>query len=391
MNFATKAIRVGQAPDSDFGAAINPIYQSATFVWKNLDEMPKFDYTRVWNPNRDTLEQVIAALEGAEHCVCVSSGMAAVATAASLLEDGDHFLVAQDIYGGTHRIANVILCRQGIEISSFDPGDLQSLRDAIRPNTKMLIFEGPTNPTLRIPDIRAVADVAREHGIISVFDNTFASPCLQNPLALGVDVVIHSTTKYISGHSDVIGGAVLTNNREHHEKFFFFAKAVGLPPSPFDSWLSLRGVKTLALRMKQHCANAREVAKFLAKDSRIRTVYYPGLESHPDHELAKLQMKDFGGVVSFELDGTVEQAQTFAESTKIFLLAESLGGVESLLGYPWLMSHGCMTDEEKLAKGIRPTLMRLSVGIEDIEDILNDLDQALEKAFERECVAVAVR
>jgi len=390
MNFATKAIRIGQTPDSDYGAAINPIYQSATFVWKNLDELPKFDYTRVWNPNREALEKVVASLENAEHCVCVSSGMAAVATAISLLSDGDHLLVANDIYGGTHRIANMIIARQGIEIDFFDSGNVNSLITAIKPNSKMVIFEGPTNPTLRIPDIRLITNAAKKHGLISVFDNTLASPCLQNPLDLGVDIVIHSTTKYIGGHSDVIGGAVITNNPEFHERFFFFSKAVGLCPSPFDCWLALRGVKTLSLRMKQHCANARAVAEFLERNDRIEKVYFPGLEDHPDHAIAKKQMKDFGGMVSFELKGTVEQAKRFAESTKIFLLAESLGGVESLLGYPWLMSHGCLTDEEKRAKGLLPTLLRLSVGIEDIEDILEDLDQALTKAFssERELIAV---
>jgi cystathionine beta-lyase/cystathionine gamma-synthase len=388
MNFATKAIRVGQNPDSDHGAAINPIYQSATFVWKNLDDHPKFDYTRVWNPNREALEKVIAALENAEYCVCVSSGMAAVATAASLLEDGDHFLVAGDIYGGTHRIANMILTKQGIEISSFNACDPGSLEAAIRPNTKMLIFEGPTNPTLRVPDIRAIADICAKHGVISVFDNTFASPYLLNPLEYGVDIIVHSTTKYIGGHSDVVGGAVVTNNRAYYDKFFYFAKSVGLPPSPFDSWLTLRGAKTLSLRMRQHCANAIAVAEYLEKDERVSVVFFPGLASHPDHEIATSQLRGYGGMVSFELNGTVAEAKKFAEATQIILLAESLGGVESLLGYPWLMSHGAMADEEKLANGIRPTLFRLSVGIEDIEDIINDLDQALAAAFSGEFAAV---
>lgn len=381
MNFATKAIRVGQDPDSDHGAAINPIYQSATFVWKNLDDLPKFDYTRVSNPNRETLEKVLAALEGAEFCLCVGSGMAAVATAASMLRAGDHLVHASDIYGGTSRIAEHIFTAQGVEIDTFDCGSLSSLKSAIRPNTRMVLFEGPTNPTLRVPDIGAIAGIAREAGAISVFDNTFASPYLQNPLGFGVDVVIHSTTKYISGHSDVIGGAVLTDRPDLYEKFFFFGKAFGTPPSPFDNWLSLRGLKTLSLRMRQHCANAEAVAGFLSEDQRVARVYFPGLTSHPDHELAKRQMRGFGGIVSFELDGTIVQAKAFAESTRVFLLAESLGGVESLLGYPWLMSHGCMTDAEKLGKGIRPNLLRLSVGIEDIEDILDDLRQALDQAF----------
>jgi cystathionine beta-lyase/cystathionine gamma-synthase len=235
MNFATKAIRVGQNPDGDFGAVINPIYQSATFAWKSLDEVPQFDYTRVSNPNRDTLEQVLASLEGAQHCVCTGSGMAAVATAASILKAGDHVLLAGDIYGGTYRLANVWLTRQGIEVSSFEACDLESLEESLRPNTKLIIFEGPTNPKLRVPDIRAVATRAREAGVLTAFDNTFASPALQNPLDFGVDIVIHSTTKYIGGHSDVIGGAVLTNDKDLYDHFFLHAKSVGSCPSPFDN------------------------------------------------------------------------------------------------------------------------------------------------------------
>ncbi len=382
MKFSTKAIRTAQDPDAQYGAAINPIYQSATFVWKNLDGLPKFDYTRVCNPTRDTLEQVIAELEGAKHCICVSSGMAAVLCSLSLLKAGDHLLLAKDIYGGTFRIAKEVLVHQGIEISFFDETDPEAFTAAIKDNTKAMIFEGPSNPTLRIPDIKALTDRAKRAGVVTVYDNTFGSPYLLNPLEFGVDIVIHSTTKYINGHSDVIGGAVLTNSTEFYDKFFFYSKAVGLPPSPIDTWLTLRGLKTLSVRMRQHCENAIAVADFLAGDPRAKVVYFPGLKSHPDHELAKKQMRGFGGMVSFDINGDIATAKAFAESTKVFLLAESLGGVESLLGYPWLMSHGCLTDEDKLAKGIRPNLLRLSVGIEDIEDLLADLKQALNKAFE---------
>lgn len=380
MKFATRAIRVAQDPDSDHRAVINPIYQSATFAWKSLDDVPRIDYTRVTNPNRDTLEQVLASLEGAEYCVCMSSGMAAVAGVCSLLKSGDHLLVASDIYGGTHRLADEWLTRQGIEVSFFDSCDLDSFAPALRPETKMVIFEGPTNPTLRIPNIPEIARLAKEAGVLSVFDNTFASPALQNPLALGVDVVLHSTTKYIGGHSDVIGGALLTNDRELFDHFYLYAKSVGFCPSPFDNWLTLRGLKTLSLRMERHCQNAQAVAEWLQEDARVATVYFPGLESHPDHLLAAKLMKAPGGMVSFEVNGTAEQTRRFAESTQVFLLAESLGGVESILGYPALMSHGCLSEEERLAKGIRPTLIRLSIGIEDIEDILADLDQALTNA-----------
>jgi cystathionine beta-lyase/cystathionine gamma-synthase len=371
------------------GAVINPVYQSATFVWKNLDKYPQFDYTRVCNPNKDSLEQVLASLEGANHCVYVGSGMAAILMAFSLLKSGDHLLIANDIYGGTWRMAHEIIDRNGIEVSDFDANTLEDFDQKVKPNTKMLIFEGPTNPKLRMPDIKAVCDKAKGYGILTVFDNTFASPYLLNPLDYGVDIVVHSTTKYINGHSDVIGGAVLTNDPDLHEKFFFYNRAVGLPPSPFDTFLTLRGLKTLPVRMRQHCENAQKVAELLYEDPRVEVVNYPGLPSHPDYEVAKKQLRGFGGMLSFELKGGREEAKAFAEATQVFLLAESLGGVESLVGYPWLMSHGSLTDEDKLARGIRPILLRLSVGIEDIEDILEDLRQALDAAFANSKVAAA--
>lgn len=381
MRFSTKAIRVAQGPDGDFGAVINPIYQSATFAWRDLDSIPPHDYTRCSNPNRATLEQVIASLEQGQFCTLFSSGMAAIVAAFSLLKSGDHLLVAGDIYGGTHRVAEQMLPRQGITASSFDAGNPASVSDAIRPNTKMLIFETPTNPNLTLADIAAIAAEARKHGVLSVVDNTFASPYLQNPLALGVDIVVHSTTKYISGHSDVIGGAVITNDESIATAVFEFNKTIGASPSPFDNWLTLRGLKTLALRMERHCSNALRVAEFLESHPHVAKVHYPGLPSHPDHELAKRQMKAFGGMVSFELAGNASNAKKFAESTSVFLLAESLGGVESLIGYPPLMSHACMTEEQRLAMGVVPNGIRLSVGIEDIDDLIEDLDSALRAAF----------
>jgi len=381
MRFATRAIRVGQNPDGDFRAVVNPIYQSATFAWQDLDHVPAIDYTRCANPNRKVAESVIAALENAEHCLCTGSGMSAVIAAFSLLESGDHLLMAGDIYGGTHRVAETILPKHGIQVSEFDARQPESLRIAAKPNSKMVVFETPTNPNLTLADIRAISAEAHKLGLLSVLDNTFASPYLQNPLELGADIVIHSTTKYIGGHSDVIGGAVVTNDSKLHEKFVEFSKTVGVAPSPFDLWLTVRGAKTLELRMERHCSNALAVAQFLEKHPKVARVHYPGLPSHPDHELAKRQMRAFGGMVSFEVDGAEADARRVAESTRIFLLAESLGGVESLIGYPPLMSHACMTEEQRLQRGILPTGLRLSVGIESIEDLLEDLDEALAAVF----------
>jgi cystathionine beta-lyase/cystathionine gamma-synthase len=377
MRFATKALRVGQDLDPQYRCVVQPLYQTATFGWEDLDNIPKFDYTRCGNPNRNTLEQVIAALENGEHCVLFSSGMAAIVAAFSLLKQGDHLLMARDIYGGTFRIAEKYLPRQGITTSEFCANNPFSINEAVQENTKMLIFETPTNPNLRVSDIEAVTKIAKQHGLIVVFDNTFASPALQQPLDLGVDIVVHSTTKYISGHSDVIGGAVVTNDPALHEHIFEWNKAVGSQPSPFDCWLSLRGVKTLACRMRAHCENAQAVAEFLAGHPKVKRVSYPGLPEHPDHQIAKRQMTGFGGMLAFEVDGTVEQARKVAESTKVFLLAESLGGVESLIAYPPLMSHATMTEEQRVDRGIPPTMLRLSVGVEDGQDLIEDLDRAL--------------
>jgi cystathionine beta-lyase/cystathionine gamma-synthase len=377
MRFATKAIRVGQDPDSDFRAVVTPLYQSATFGWEDLDHIPRVDYTRCTNPNREVLEQVIASLENAKHCVVFSSGMAAIMGAFSLLKQGDHVLAASDIYGGTFRLGEKYLPKYGITYSEFEAKDTASLIAAIQSNTKMVIFESPTNPNLRIMDIKAIAEECKARGIISVFDNTFASPYLQNPIDLGIDIVVHSTTKYINGHSDVIGGAVITSNDEYHLAIYEYLKAVGSVPSPFDCWLSLRGVKTLAARMKQHCLNAQAIAEFLEKHPKVARVHYPGLKSHPDHELAKRQMSGFGAMLAIEVKENEKDARRVAEKTRIFQLAESLGGVESLMAYPPLMSHATMTAEQRLEKGIPPTMLRLSVGIEDIQDLIEDLEQAL--------------
>lgn len=379
MRFATKALRVGQDPDPKFRAVIPPLYQSATFAWEDLGHIPAIDYTRCSNPNRVILEEVVAALENGKHCTLFASGMAAIGATFSLLQNGDHLLMANDIYGGTFRLAEKHLPRQGITTSFFDAHNPATIADVVQPNSKLLIFETPTNPNLRVSDIAAVVAEAKKHGLIVVFDNTFASPALQNPLDLGVDIVVHSTTKYISGHSDVIGGATITNNAEYNTQIFEWNKAWGAVPSPFDCWLSLRGVKTLGCRMKAHCANAQAVAEFLAGHPKVARVHYPGLPDHPDHEVAKKQMSGFGGMLAFELH-SVEAARKVAEGTEVFLLAESLGGVESLVAYPPLMSHATMSEEQRLERGIPPTMLRLSIGVEDAEDLIADLAQALERA-----------
>lgn len=388
MRFSTRTLRIGQDPDREHGAVINPIYQSATFVWENLDTMPKHDYTRVVNPNRTSLEAVLAELEYARYAVAFGSGMAAIAAAFSLLEAGDHLIIASDIYGGTYRLAKSQLTRQGIEVDEFDASRPESLREVVKENSKLVIFESPTNPTLKIMDVAAIAAVARECGILSVVDNTFASPYLQNPIDLGVDIVVHSTTKYISGHSDVIGGAIITNHEFIYQQALTYIKTVGSVPSPFDCWLTIRGVKTLSVRMERHCSNAQRIAEYLATHPRVKHVYYPGLENDPGHEIAKKQMRAFGGMVSFEVDGTTEQTKRFAEACRIFQLAESLGGVESIIGYPPVMSHGCMSAEEREAMGVYDTQIRLSVGIEDVEDLIEDLELAFETAFAREATTV---
>ena len=379
MRFATKALRVGQDPDPKFRAVIPPLYQSATFAWEDLDHIPAIDYTRCQNPNREVLEKVIAALENGTYCTLFASGMAAIGGTFSLLQQGDHLLMANDIYGGTFRLAEKHLPRQGISTSFFCAHHPLEIHEAVQENTKMLIFETPTNPNLRVSDIEAVVREAKKHNLIVVFDNTFASPALQNPLDLGVDVVVHSTTKYISGHSDVIGGATVTNDQALNTQIFEWNKAWGAVPSPFDCWLSLRGVKTLACRMKAHCANAQAVAEFLAGHPKVARVHYPGLPNHPDHATAKKQMSGFGGMLALELHST-ESARRVAEGTEVFLLAESLGGVESLVAYPPLMSHATMSEEQRLERGIPPTMLRLSVGVEDATDLIEDLAQALEKA-----------
>ena len=377
MKFPTKTIRLWQEPHPPFRSIVPPLYQTATFGWEDLENAPPFDYTRVGNPTRAALEEVYAGIENAKYGLAHGSGMAAVATVCSLLKQGDHIAATEDIYGGTYRLFEVFLKKQGISGSYVDETDPANLEEAIQPNTKLVWLETPTNPTLRICDISACCEISKRIGAITALDNTFASPYLQNPLDLGCDIVMHSTTKYINGHSDVVGGALMWNSDELMDPLLLYAKSAGNGPSPFDCWLTLRGVKTLAVRMEKHCENAKVVADFLDGHTKVSKVHFPGLKSHPQHVLASKQMRGFGGMVSFELAGGVEAAKAFAAKTSIFILGESLGGVESLLAWPPVMSHATMSEELRVSRGIPGSLLRLSVGIEDSEDQLADLDQAL--------------
>ncbi|HJT57782.1 MAG TPA: cystathionine gamma-synthase [Ktedonobacteraceae bacterium] len=377
MKFATKAIHAGQEPDPSTGAVMTPIFQTATYAQAGLGENKGFEYSRTDNPTRSALQECIAALEGGTYGLAFASGMAAETAILSLLSAGDHIVACDDLYGGSYRIFERVMRRYHVETSYIPAGDVSAFEKAICPNTKLVWLETPTNPLLRLIDIQAVADIAHRHKLIVVVDNTFASPYFQQPLKLGADIVVHSTTKYINGHSDVIGGALVLNDQETYEAIKFYQNAAGGVPAPFDSWLTLRGIKTLAVRMRQHDENARAVARFLQEHPRVEKVYYPGLPSHPDYELAKRQMSGFGGMVSFQFKGTYDDVVSMVRHFKVFALAESLGGVESLACHPASMTHGSIPKEIRESRGLTDTLLRLSVGIEDIEDILADLEQAL--------------
>jgi len=380
--FATRAIRTGQDPCAATGATIPPIYQTATFTLEAPGVTKGFDYSRSGNPTRGALEAQLASLEGARYASAFASGMAAVAGVASLLGSGDHVVATRDIYGGTHRLFTEILTRYGIQTTFADVTDDASLRAAIRPNTRLLWIETPSNPLLRLTDIARAARVAKEANptIAVAADNTFASPYFQRPLAHGADLVMHSTTKYLCGHSDVIGGVVVSDDAGLAARIAYHQNAVGAVPGPWDAYLTMRGVKTLALRMEAHARNAQFVAEFLARRDDVAEVFYPGLASHPDHDLAKRQMDGFGGVVTLRPLGGVERAHAFARETRAFDLATSLGGVESLLCIPAMMTHGSLTPQERLDLGVTDDLIRLSVGIEDPADLLADLEGALDRS-----------
>ncbi len=339
MRFATRAIHVGQEPDPATGATITPIYQTATYTQEDLGQNKGYEYSRTGNPTRTALEECLASLENGEWGLAFASGSAASSAILSVLRPGDHVVAGDDLYGGTYRLFERVVAPQGVSFSYVSGSNAEAYREAIRPNTKIIWAETPTNPLLHLVDIQGVAAVARGAGAISVVDNTFATPYLQQPLDLGADLVVHSTTKYINGHSDVVGGAVVGRGSDLLEPIRFYQNAAGGTPSPFDSWLVLRGAKTLAVRMRQHDSNAAAVADFLAQHSKSGRVYYPGLASHPDHELAKRQMRGFGGMVTFQLDGDLEATRRFLRGLKVFSLAESLGGVESLDCHPAKMNQ----------------------------------------------------
>ncbi|GCE19577.1 cystathionine gamma-synthase [Dictyobacter kobayashii] len=377
MKFSTKAIHAGQEPDPSTGAIMTPIFQTSTYAQHGLGGHKGYEYSRSGNPTRTALEDCIAALENSQYGLAFASGLAAEQAILSLLKTGDHMVSCDDLYGGTYRIFERILSRYQIETSYVTAASTADYEKAIRPNTKLIWLETPTNPLLRLVDIRAIAEIAHRHHILLVVDNTFSSPYFQQPLELGADIVLHSTTKYINGHSDVVGGAAVFKDKEVYEAVKFYQNAAGGVPGPFDSWLTLRGIKTLAVRMRQHEENAFTVARFLSEHPRVEKVYYPGLASHPDHELAKSQMKGFGGMVSFQFKGTLEDVDQIVRRFEVITFAESLGGIESLICHPASMTHGSIPREIREARGLTDTLLRLSVGIEDAEDILRDLEQAL--------------
>ncbi len=380
MKFSTLAIRSGQSPDPTTGAVSFPIYQTSTYAQEEPAQHKGFCYSRTDNPTRKALENNIAALENAKYGVCFASGLAAVNTVLNLLKSGDHVIAPDDLYGGSYRIFSEVYTKYGIEFTFVDQTNLSQVQGALKENTKVIWIETPSNPLLKISDIKALSVIASNHGCLSVVDNTFASPYLQHPLELGAHIVLHSTTKYLSGHSDIIGGALVTNNSDLFEKLKFYQNAVGAIPGPQDCYLVLRGIKTLPLRMDKHCDNTKTIAAFLTQHSSVKRVYYPGLESHPGHHIAKLQMKNFGGMVSFELKTEGKGAAIFAKNVQLFLLGESLGTVVSLVNHPATMTHASIPEDVRSQNGISNGLLRLSVGCEDVEDLIDDLDQALNAA-----------
>ena len=377
--FATLAVHAGQTPDPTTGAIMTPVYQTSTYVQPELGRHLGYEYARTHNPTREALERNVAALEGGTHGIAFASGLAATDTVAKLWSAGDHIVCGEGVYGGTFRLFSKVFARLGMEFSFVDSGNLDEIRAAMRPNTRMVHVETPTNPMMRISDIAGAAEIAHAGGAVLCVDNTFASPYNQNPLALGADVVLHSTTKYINGHSDMVGGMLITSSDDLHERLRFLQNAAGGVPGPWDSWLALRGTKTLHLRMQAHNANGQRIAEWLDAHDKVKQVFYPGLPSHPQHELAKSQMRGFTGMISVEL-GTMERARAFVNNVRIFALAESLGGVESLIGHPALMTHASVPEERRVAMGLSDALVRLSCGVEDADDLIADLEQALARA-----------
>ncbi|MBI2180032.1 MAG: cystathionine gamma-synthase [Deltaproteobacteria bacterium] len=379
MQFATRAIHVGQQPEPATGAIAVPIYQTSTFAQSAPGVHKGYDYSRTDNPTRTALQEALASLESAKYSLAFSSGMGAATTAMLLFKPGDHVISSRDVYGGTYRLFKRVLDQFGLSFSFVETSNLSDIRRAVTKRTRLIWIESPTNPLLRITDIRGAASIARQHGALCLVDNTFASPFFQRPIALGADLVLHSTTKYIGGHADIVGGAICLNERGLYERLKFLQNAAGATPSPFDCFLTLRGIKTLALRMREHEKNATRIAAFLKDHPRVRRVYYPGLSDHPGHEIAASQMDGFSGMVSFEVKGGLTEARRVLRRLGIFKIAESLGGVESLVELPAVMTHASIPKAERRKAGLDDGLIRLSVGVEDADDLLNDLERALGK------------
>lgn len=378
MQFATKAIHAGVSPDPTTGAIMTPIYQTSTYVQESPGKHKGYEYSRTHNPTRTALQQALAALENGKHGICYSSGLGATDAVLKLFKPGDEIIATNDIYGGTYRIMRRVFEPYGIKFHFVDMSEIKEIEQAINEQTKMIWIETPTNPLLKIIDVEAITTIAKAKNILTVVDNTFASPYLQNPLDLGADIVMHSVTKYLGGHSDTVMGALMLNDDELAKQLAFIQNACGAVPGPQDCFLVLRGIKTLHVRMQRHCENAMKMAQWLYEHPKVGKVYYPGLESHSGHEIAKRQMRDFGGMVSFELKGDVyEEAVKVMESLQVFSLGESLGGVESLCTHPASMTHASIPKAEREKAGLKDTLIRLSVGIEDITDLIEDVRQAI--------------
>ena len=376
MKFETLSIHGGDRQDQ-FGAVAYPLYQTSTFAFKDIGKTHGFDYTRTANPTRKVLEDTIAALEGGNAAFACATGMAAETAVVHLLKAGDHVICGDDVYGGTFRLFDNIMRGFGIDFTFLRLDDREKIKAAVRPNTRMLWMETPSNPLLNIVDIEMAVDIAKKYDLLSVIDNTFATPIFQQPIDYGIDLVVHSTTKYLNGHCDVVGGIVVTTTEELAQRIHFIVNGMGVSASPFDCWLVLRGLETLPLRVKQHETNAAAVADFLCGHPAVKKVFYPGLTSHPGHDIAKRQMRGFGGMVSFEMDGGIEQVHAFLRSLKLFQMAESLGGAASLAEHPATMSHASMLAEQRAAAGISDQIVRLSIGLEHVGDLIDDLSQAL--------------
>jgi cystathionine beta-lyase/cystathionine gamma-synthase len=376
MGFSTKAVHAGIEPDPTTGSLMTPVHLTSTYYQEELGVNKGYEYARVSNPTRTALEKNIAVLEGGKEGLAFGSGMAAISALFHLLKSGDHVVASQNVYGGTYRIGKLVLNNYGLDFDFVDTTNLKNISAAIKPATKMVFIETPTNPTMEITDLEGVAAICRKRGVISIVDNTFATPYLQTPIELGIDVVLHSATKYLNGHSDMLGGLIVVNRPDLNDQLRFIQKSVGAILSPFEAWMCLRGIKTLPLRMDRHCSNAMKVAKFLAKQKQVKSVNYPGLTSHPQHKLAKKQMRGFGGMISFDL-GSEEKAKMFLKRVRLCALAESLGGVETLISHPASMTHASVPPDQRKKIGVTDGLVRISVGIEDVEDIIADLKQAL--------------